>query len=693
MPGGLQLPACQKCKLRKIRCDRAAPKCGNCTSHHVTCLIVDPETGQQYARDYVQNLEQEARNLREQLDARGFTGLNVVDGTSPSIAAAHSTSTPRDHPSLGTTTATPSQHRQPSHSHFVGDGSGLGFLQSILSDAKWQQHRARILNQLAARPRLQRQRPTPNQLPALPEAELLLENYFTRFHIHHTFLLRSEVSSIFSRLYSPASTDAPISNQDRFRLYMVFAISATTRHRSGLGSQDPYGYFKAAEVHLGNIPLIKNIDAIQNLLLVARFGMYHHIDTSLWDISQFCMRQCIEWGLHFQPSDHLDPLTEQHHRRIFWECYVLDRYSSGILGRPFGILDTDISVQLPIDADDETLLNSGISSLDMIPPNTSSRPTELSVFIHCIKLRQISSRIHTEFYTGRPLVSHQSSSGGTAPPTKFTSIGHAYTSFSRFHSELKSWCSAYPFFANPRSLYERPEWRDFLFEKDLMLLARGALHNLPNRSYSSSGITKQIFLTCYQAASRVIELYADLMSKSMITWTRSYFQVIFTAGLTIIYCISQDAFKDKMDEFDTVKVLALCRKILAYFGEKMPDAGSFTFVFEVLEAECIRSKVNPTVDARPPDHATVHNNLGHNAVPDTDDVAMPEFVSHDVSNAGFPHLDAYNMQPFDLDNNGGLTLPLTGNLDLMTQLETGLDEYAWGWIPMDGNLWDQTSFH
>ena len=152
-------------------------------------------------------------------------------------------------------------------------------------------HHSRILSQLATRPKIQKLHLTPNPLPALPEAEQLIEDYFTRFHIHHTFLLRQDMLSIFDRVYDDSRIS---SDQDHFRLLMVFAISATTRYRAGISNEHPYGYFMAAENYLGVIPLIRDLDAIQNLPLVARFGIYHHIGTSLWEISQLCMRQCIE---------------------------------------------------------------------------------------------------------------------------------------------------------------------------------------------------------------------------------------------------------------------------------------------------------------------------------------------------------------------------------------------------------------
>ncbi|RMZ69240.1 Zn(II)2Cys6 transcription factor [Pyrenophora seminiperda CCB06] len=624
----LQLPACQKCKLRKVRCDRQAPKCTNCTKEGVACIIIDPESGEQYSRGFIAQLEQEESSLNERLNESRLVPTDSM--TQPA--------------------STPTSDDAERRSYYVGDGSGLGFLNSILSDARWQQHRTHILNQLAARPRVHRQHLTPNSLPPRHEAEQLLDNYFTRFHIHHTFLLREEVLAIYHRIYTTSRLDKAPSAQDRFRLLMVFAISSITRHRAGLSSENLFGYFIAAGSYLGEIPLIGSVETIENLLLIARFGMYHHIGTSMWDISQLCIRQCIEWRLHVRKSKALNPLTEQHHRRIFWESYIFDRHSSGILGRPFAISELDISVPLPVDIDDEVLAES----------SASSTPTELSVFIHCIRLRQISSSIHTSFYTGR----------GKEP--RFKSVGHVYTRFSRFRTELSLWRSTMPFFPSPRSLYERPEWHDFLYEKDLMLLARGAMHNLALHS-TTGAITKMIVIPCYESTSRVIELYAELMDKQAITWTRSYFQIIFTAGLTIIFCLSLEVETSILENRDAVRILAMCHEILNFFKEKMPDAGSFAIVFGLLKDECVRHHINT---------GSTHNlNTGSDPINTAlSDCTIPTSFADAALDS--THNDAYSFNTDSID----LSLGLTDNLDLMTQLEAGLGEYAWGWIPKKNNI-------
>ena len=99
------------------------------------------------------------------------------------------------------------------------------------------------------------------------------------------------------------------------------------------------------------------------------------------------MRQSIELNLHVRPDYPVDPLMEQRQRRIFWETYMFDRYSSGTLDRPFVIADQDITVELPINADDDTILGSDSSlPLSAIPTASSSAEgTEVSVFILYIK--------------------------------------------------------------------------------------------------------------------------------------------------------------------------------------------------------------------------------------------------------------------------------------------------------------------
>jgi hypothetical protein len=468
---------------------------------------------------------------------------------------------------------------------------------------------------------------------------------------------------------------------------MIFAISGVTRYRAGISKEHPLGYYLAALALVQDIPLIGSPDAIQNSLLMARFGMYQHIGTSLWDISQFCMRQCVELGYHAPPRVAQAPLVEQKQRRIFWECYILDRYSSGILARPFAIADDDISVELPILADDDALKLADVPSLSAISNIPPPFPTEVSVFVFYIRLRQISSRIHTEFFNGRRQHSHSTNS----TPTPFTSAGYVQVMVQDFLSQLDVWRQSAPIFATPKSLYERPEFYDFLLEKDKLILVRGAMHVAPK--LRNNAPPPQLLARALLSATRVITLYSSMLKTSYITWTRSYFQGIFTAGLSILFCINMGSNIDlgpSPDAMHPHSTLQLCSVVLHSFEKEMPDVRSFAIVFDELKDAVIR-KAQPQPN---PEDDTTH---GHTSVPESDHhherilTQGAPAAQAQLQSAATVH--GYTATPMGTDINAtyfNLFAAESGDLDwpimteeFMENLEAGLGEYAWGFAGDD----------
>lgn len=57
------------------------------------------------------------------------------------------------------------------------------------------------------------------------------------------------------------------------------------------------------------------------------------------------MRICIENGFH-RSSRKLSLIQDQMRRRVFWACYISDRHSSSVLGRPMAIRDEDIDIEV-----------------------------------------------------------------------------------------------------------------------------------------------------------------------------------------------------------------------------------------------------------------------------------------------------------------------------------------------------------
>lgn len=508
---------------------------------------------------------------------------------------------------------------------------------------------------------------------------------------------------------------------------MVFALSGVTLFRKGEIEDHPYGYCLAAQAFLGKIALVGNLDAIQNLLLIARVGMYHHIEMSIWDISRFCMRQCIEQGLHVRPEQQRsrDLLMEQHRRRIFWECYVLDRYSSGVLGRPYAISDNDITVDLPIDASDDTIVQfANAERLEDVPTGGGTNPTELSVFIYIIQLRRITSRIHSDFYDGRSL----SAVSGDTTPSQSLSPGDVYVKLYHFLDELDEWRAKGPIFAESQSLYEKPDWYDFMFIKDKLLLVRAAMHITPKQNGRPPPDLLKMSL---EFATATIELYDSMARRNLITWSRSYFQVIFAAGLSIIYCVSLGICSEDHQRQPSSKAshtLNLCSQILQKFRKEMPDAGRFAIVFEMLRSNLLRDSAS--VPETPYDsakrlvedrqqtdpvlvaHTQSDTHLGVAQDPtDMDLLAQaatwPQNLGNSLASAGgvtdmsasqYPadplqgqmHSDMPGLQ-LGHSTDGTIPWPILTD-EIMGQLETGLGEYAWDIIGTGNITWDETDW-
>jgi hypothetical protein len=263
-PPALKLPACERCRLRKVKCDTLPPKCGPCRRHGSACIIVDPVSRERYSRDGLYELEQKLKQLEEA--THSLTSASPI--TSPSSQNAI----------------------KGARTHFVGDGSGLSFFKQLSSHTATDvpitdefhlgQHMSP--NSVAI---------APHTMPAPDVAQVLVTHYLSHVQFHHPLLAERDVTDTFHRVYS--STEEQQTATDLYRLYMIVAIASVTTYRRGLTHQHPYGYFRAAQRYFAQAGAVGDARAVQNVLLVARFSMYYHVDCSIWDLARFSIRQCI----------------------------------------------------------------------------------------------------------------------------------------------------------------------------------------------------------------------------------------------------------------------------------------------------------------------------------------------------------------------------------------------------------------
>ncbi|KAH8645932.1 fungal-specific transcription factor domain-containing protein [Tricladium varicosporioides] len=658
--------------------------------------MVNPGDNAQITREDVYKLEQREKELR--------IGSHISYELTPSSSG--------DHPTVASLAETENLSRSTEKPPVV-EGGGLSFLSVLFTDSKWRDNNADLLQSFGHGTQIVETAVKSNSLPPSQEARVIFDKYLDGSHVQNPFLLRKSVQQLYTRVFL---SQAPQNNtrHDMFRTFMILAIGSVTLHRTGNHPFHPFGYYVSAMQHFDSNFLTNGLSSIQDLLLIGRFGIYHHIGTSIWDITQLCMRMCIEHGLHRLPNTKIPLLHEQLQRRIFWECYMIDRYSSGTLDRPMAIADRDIRIGFPANADDEEV----VAAQDIFPDldsfstahvagHLAMRTNEMSVFFVVLRLRQITSRIHSKF---------------SRTSESFLATGKIYTDLNQNLCDLEEWRKSTPVFDNPKCLYQTQEWYDLLYSGEQLILIRKGIELLPKRN----GVPPEEILTlCLQFASKTIELYSNLYRQGMITYTRSYFQMLFTAGLSVMFCVSVGTKVTNTISETSLKTLSICEETLKNIGVKLPDAKSYVAVFAALRGNIAKKRDrylqrSQATSRRSPEIPSTPSGSYHGSIPNVllsqqqlplnreNGEGMRNFVaelpnSHFATHQAFEsvsdwvhHGDNQAFNHFGTGAELGVDdiLPWAFlNEDTLWNMEAGLGDYAYGNPNSHMNLFDGFDFH
>ena len=406
---------------------------------------------------------------------------------------------------------------------------------------------------------------------------------------------------------------------------------------------------------------------------------------------------CIEQNLHKPPSPSrkVTLLEEQLERRVFWESYMIDRYSSITLDRPFAMTDSAIKIALPADANDEELdaadatssfpdLNSFCAAsmlTDVATPMT--RTTEISVFSACVRLRQITSKIHLTF---------QGSAISGSNRDSITARGAVYASLDQILHDLQIWRRSAPVFESPSCLYEMQEWYDLLCFREQLLLSRKALDLVPK---PKNVPPRDLVALCLQFAVGAITGFCRLFERKQITFTRSYFQMLFTGGLSIMFCLSVVRDFTSVTIREAINAITQGQVALQQMGEELPDAKRYVAVYEALGAnvrrkcsrhlhgesdftqlddphmnEASQKSHHPNLPAAAASHPDHYQPLHYSAQLPTSE----SFLGRDDSAALYPNVVT---QDTPVSDNSLLPWDLLNN-DSLWDMEAGLNEYAYG---------------
>ncbi|ENH72248.1 Pyrimidine pathway regulatory protein 1 [Fusarium oxysporum f. sp. cubense race 1] len=268
--------ACERCRSRKVKCGAEFPICKGCLKASTPCIIADPSALRPYTREEVFALEQKLKDLQER--------AAVID---TSVAV-------RDDPLLSRQATVGRIAHPPDVGRYVGQDTGVSFLLSRLHSAsdRLQQGSSGPLDDIPT-PLIRIEYHSPHPFPAYDIAIQAIDHYFKEFHVAHPLLKREVLQSCLEQ--APDWTTQERINltaeqrHDIFQLYMAIAIGSIRLFRDKTFDQHPFGFFSAAlEMNPPAESRYNTLGNIENLILIARFGVYYNIGCSLWELSRLC---------------------------------------------------------------------------------------------------------------------------------------------------------------------------------------------------------------------------------------------------------------------------------------------------------------------------------------------------------------------------------------------------------------------
>ena len=410
-------------------------------------------------------------------------------------------------------------------------------------------------------------------------AATLSQAYFKNIHPQYPFLHKPTFKA-WEEICASANATGNLDDIDDLPLFFVLMVYAIGSLALGAAHRDSAeAYYSRALDHQAALLDMDGIESIQSILACAIYSIKSPVGASLWKISGLAIRHCIELGYHrsvvrFRRLTNC--LSAEISRRCFWVAYDIDRVAALILGRPVGIPDDAIDVELPCDLEDEYITKEGYTKDPRSDPREP--PTYVSGAIHVIKLRQLWSKFVDHLYptAARPLVSHST--------TRKVSITH-------LRQELDEWQAAIPDHienaeSQPLSVFASKTWFQLAYAHSILLLYRHCITTSPPpEDEEGVGVA---FQQCALRAREICLLYRRLYQSSTIQFTWGSVHIFFMAGLTYMYCLWRcKTVREAARQSDVVNTCMACNMVLVIMAERWPQATTYRDTFEALSQKTI----------------------------------------------------------------------------------------------------------
>ncbi|KAL1889658.1 hypothetical protein Sste5346_008777 [Sporothrix stenoceras] len=415
-------------------------------------------------------------------------------------------------------------------------------------------------------------------LPPRHAADHLVETYFQYLTPHLPILERSHATNAINGAYHASNTttvavDINQNNKDIFTTYMIFAIALCgVPGPSGNGRPiQSEGCFRSAiaSVESAIVYAKSDIETLRSVLLLAQFVALCPSQGSLWHLTGIALRMCIDIGLHWETDEQrltMDPAVLRDRRRLWYTTYQFDRFLSITLGRPFGIIDESVRVELPNPwatmATSQTI--NDVSSTDKFDIHGQR------ALNHIFKMSHLESEIthvqHSQSWSVR--------------------IAYPRANYAAWMQDigprLQEWYTTIPDLskAHPLSIFACQAYWDIVYNNAILLLHRPN-STVPNVSTESLAIS-------FDASCKMINSIKLLQRDGRVDVLWRSVHQLFMAGLGVIYCLwhSKD-IRDCHSVGSCIQTLQSCASTLSAMSETLHGAAGCRDVFDTLSSATI----------------------------------------------------------------------------------------------------------
>lgn len=276
------LPACQKCRKKRRKCDLSLPACRQCLKFGGECVFFDHVLGREITRQHVAQLLERVAQLE------GSETEGVTEGQERGIPEGNIYFSRRG--------------RQ----HFLGGSSALATAASVLATTDMD---------LLPAPEQRGAAPAPfPDIPLHPDfAMYLVDTYFDTVHQLFPIFSRDLIMSDMARF----DLDRPA-----FRIYLICSIAcAASRPQSFVHLVD--SFYNQCKLLMPKATGTISIATLQNVIGLAILCMYRPSLGNIWQLLGFAGRLCGEFNLH-----ETTPPT------LYSTLYLLESFLGVTLGRP-----------------------------------------------------------------------------------------------------------------------------------------------------------------------------------------------------------------------------------------------------------------------------------------------------------------------------------------------------------------------